>query len=114
MKLAVVGAGSFVFAPSVLKDAIEKHRIAPCELALMDLDLEAAEIMAGIGRRMAGELETDTNLWATDDRRRALDGCDFVILCASPEGIRRWKIDHEILEHHGMADQSRECGGFHD
>ena len=112
MKLAVIGAGSFVFAPTVLKDAIERHRIAPCELVLMDLDLEAAEIMAGIGRRMAGELETGANIWATDDRRRALDECDFVFLCAAPEGARRWKIDHEILERHGMADQSRECGGL--
>jgi len=112
MKLAVIGAGSFVFAPTVLKDAIERHRIAPCELVLVDLDLEAAEIMAGIARRMAGELETGANVWATDDRRRALDECDFVILCAAPEGARRWKIDHEILERHGMADQSRECGGL--
>ena len=112
MKLAVIGAGSFVFAPTVLKDAIERHRIAPCELALVDLDLEAAEIMAGIARRMAGELGTGTNVWATDDRRCALDECDFVILCAAPEGARRWKIDHEILQRHGMADQSRECGAL--
>lgn len=112
MKLAVVGAGSFVFAPSVLKDAIEKHRMTPCELVLMDLDLEAAEIMAGIGRRMADELRTGATVRATDNRRRALEGCDFVILCASPEGARRWKMDYEILERHGMGDQSRECGGL--
>ena len=112
MKFAVIGAGSFVFAPSVLKDAIEKHRIAPCKLVLMDLDLEAAEIMAGIGRRMAGELKTGATVRATDNRRSALEGCNFVILCASPEGARRWKIDYEILDRHGMADQSRECGGL--
>ena len=33
MKITVIGAGSFVFGPTVLRDAIERHRLAGCVLA---------------------------------------------------------------------------------
>ena len=42
MKIVLIGAGSYVFAPAVLRDAIIKHQMTG-ELALVDLNLQAAE-----------------------------------------------------------------------
>ncbi len=111
MKIVVIGAGSFVFGPTVLLDVIERHRLAYAELVLVDLDGEAAEIMAGVGRRMAEDLDVACRIAATTDRRTAMPGADFVILSASPQGAKRWKVDYEILKRLGMPDQARECGG---
>jgi len=68
--------------------------------------------MAGVGRRMAAELGVDCTLNATAERRAALPGADFVILSAAPEGARRWRLDHDLLQAAGMPDQIRECGGL--
>ena len=50
MKVALIGAGSFVFGPSILHETIVTHRLDDVELALVDLDSEAVELMAGVGR----------------------------------------------------------------
>ena len=110
MKIVLIGAGSFVFAPTVLEDAIVKHRMAG-ELVLVDLNIEAAEAMAGVGRRMARDMDVGCAVTATADRRRALPDADFVILSAAPEGARRWWMDYELFQQAGMPDQTRECGG---
>ena len=111
MKITLVGAGSFVFGGTVLIDALERLRMEG-ELALVDLNLEAAEAMAGVGRQMAREFGLDCAVWATADRREALPGSDFVILSAAPQGSRRWQMDYEVLAAAGMPEQARECGGL--
>lgn len=52
MKIVLIGAGSYVFAPTVLRDSTARYQITG-ELALVNLNLEAAEAMAGVGQRMA-------------------------------------------------------------
>ncbi len=111
MKLVLIGGGSFVFAPTVLEDAIVKHRLAG-QLVLVDPNEEAVEAMAGAGRRIARELGVQLEVIGVTDRLSALPGADYVIVSASPQGAYRWKIDYDILSRHGMADQARECGGL--
>ncbi|MFC3800657.1 hypothetical protein [Cohnella sp. GCM10012308] len=111
MKLVLIGGGSFVFAPTVLQDLIVKHRLEG-SLVLVDPNLEAAEALASAGRRIAGELNVPLRIEAVSDRREALSGADFVIVSASPQGARRWRMDYDILSAAGMADQARECGGL--
>lgn len=110
MKIVLIGAGSHVFAPSVLNDAIVEHRL-DCELALVDLDRGMAGLMESVGRRMAAEAGAATRLSSTDDRREALPGADFVILSAAVQGATRWTMDRDILARAGTPDQARECGG---
>ncbi|MFD2333429.1 hypothetical protein ACFSR7_29570 [Cohnella sp. GCM10020058] len=111
MKLVLIGGGSFVFAPTVLEDAIVKHRLEG-SLVLVDPNLEAAKALAAAGRRIASELNVPLRIEAASDRREALSGADFVIVSASPQGARRWRMDYDILSAAGMADQARECGGL--
>jgi alpha-galactosidase len=112
LKLVVVGAGSHVFALTVLADALEKHRLDGLELALVDVDAASAETMAGVARRLALDLGVRATANAFTDRRAALPGADFVILCASVQGARRWRMDHDLLAAAGLREQARECGGI--
>jgi len=111
MKLVLIGGGSFVFAPTVLEDAIVKHRLAG-QLILVDPNEEAVTAMAAAGRRIAGELGVPLEVTGVTDRPAALEGADFVIVSASPQGARRWAMDFGVLSEYGMADQARECGGL--
>lgn len=111
MKIVLIGAGSFVFAPSLLYDAIIDHRLADSELALVDLDADLANAMVAVGQRMAQEFGVPIRIRSTAARRQALPAADFVVLCAEVQGARRWSIDLEILTRWGIPGQARECGG---
>ncbi len=111
MKIVHIGAGSFVFAPTVLCDAIARQRLDGWQLVLVDPDAELVGAMAGMGRAMAAEEGVDLDVQWTTDRADALPGADFVILSAAIQGARRWQTDYEILRRAGIPGQARECGG---
>lgn len=94
MKIVVIGAGSHVFVLTVLADAIEKHRMDGLQLALVDVDAQAAETMATLARRMAQDLGVRATAESFTDRRLALPGADFVIPCVH-------------VPFHGTADERR-------
>jgi alpha-galactosidase/6-phospho-beta-glucosidase family protein len=112
MKIVHIGAGSFVFAPTVLRDAIARHRLDGWQLVLVDPDAELVTAMAGMGRAMALQEGVGIEVEWTTDRAAALPGADFVILSAAIEGARRWHMDYEICERAGIPGQARECGGL--
>jgi len=111
MKLALIGAGSYVFAPTFLIDAIIRHRLVGLELALVDPNLDAAETMAALARRLAADAGIRVTVTVHAEREPALRNADAAALCASPQGARRWAMDFEILKDHGLPCQARECGG---
>ncbi|HEV3132363.1 MAG TPA: hypothetical protein VGY51_10410, partial [Acidimicrobiales bacterium] len=79
-KVAVVGGGS-TYTPELV-DCLCAHedRLVVDELVLLDPDSDRLEAVGGLADRIlrhrgwAGELVT------TDDRTRAIDGADFVII----------------------------------
>jgi alpha-galactosidase len=111
MKVVLIGAGSYVFATTVLRDTLEKHRYED-ELVLVDINKDVADLMAAVGRKMAGDLGLKTKITSSNDRTASLPGADFVLLSASPDGQKRWRMDFEILARYNMANQARECGGL--
>ncbi|MGD0091174.1 MAG: hypothetical protein ABSE73_14755 [Planctomycetota bacterium] len=111
VKVAVVGAGSFVFGPSVLKDAILENRLGGLELALLDVDKEAVQLMAGVGRRMAQETGVKAKVSAHTQRAKALDGADFVICSAARQIHKRFGMDCEIVRRLAPGHLVTEFGG---
>jgi alpha-galactosidase len=111
VKVAVIGAGSFVFGPSVLHDATLEHRLDGIELALVDVDGEVVELMAGVGRRMARDAGVKAAVTAHTDRAAALDGADFVICSAARQVIRRFQADCEIVDRLAPGHLVTEFGG---
>jgi len=50
LKIAIIGAGSYVFGPSALNGATFANRLDAAELALVDVDAEALELMGASAR----------------------------------------------------------------
>lgn len=98
LKIAVVGAGSFVFGPSMLHQVILEQRMDDIELALVDVDAEVVELMAGVGHQMALQAKTHVDISAHTSRVAALDGADFVICSVARQGFKRYEMDYEIVQ----------------
>ncbi len=112
LKIAVLGAGSFVFGPSVLSQAILENELGEFELALMDPDAETLDLMGGLGRRMAFEAHKPAHISTHIRRETALDGADYVICAVAVQGRRRYEIDSQIIAQHSPGHLLTEFGGI--
>jgi 6-phospho-beta-glucosidase len=81
VKIAVIGGGSS-YTPELVDGFLARaDRVAVDELALLDVDAERLEVVAGLAQRMALRAGwADSVVTWTDDPHRALDGADYVIV----------------------------------
>lgn len=102
-KIAFIGAGSTVFAKNLLGDILSFPELAGSTIYLHDIDetrLRSSEIVAN---RVAGALGAKPRIVAGMDRRRALDGADYVITMFQIGGYKpSTVIDFEIPKKYGL------------
>ncbi len=80
MKLAVIGAGS-TYTPELVSGLMrERERLEFDQLVLHDIDTERLETVGGMAQRMLARQGYVGELKLYDDRDRALDGADAVLL----------------------------------
>ncbi|UCH32924.1 MAG: hypothetical protein JSV65_09970 [Armatimonadota bacterium] len=84
-RIACLGGGGLYFA-GVLGDIAITAGLAGSEIAIYDLDLEKAELMAGLGKRLAGMSGTRLRFRACAKLGDALDDADFVIASIGGSG----------------------------
>jgi 6-phospho-beta-glucosidase len=78
MKLTIIGAGS-PYTPELIGKLAEEQNDMPVqEICLMDIDERKLNIMHGYCCRFGKKLGLRSTITQTIDRRRALDGADFV------------------------------------
>jgi alpha-galactosidase len=77
-KIALVGAGSYVFARRLVTDLLTWPSLQDATIALMDLDASKLETMDALARRMIAQAGTQARVESTTDLRAALDGADYV------------------------------------
>lgn len=112
IKIAYLGAASFVFGPSLLSQLFVEEKLDGIELALVDPDAEAAELMAQVGRRMARENGLSATITAHSDRSDALAGAHFVVSSAAVQMRRRHAMDREIIRRRAPGHLITEFGGI--
>jgi len=79
-KVTFVGAGSVVFARNLTGDLLGFDALRDStELVLMDIDEERLRTSELAARRVADALGSSARIEATTDRRRAVDGADYVV-----------------------------------
>ena len=110
-KVAVIGAGSYVFGASVLCHGLADQRLGGIELALMDIDRDAVEALASAARRMARDLGLATRISSHTEWAPALAGADFVVCSAARQLQRRFAMDCEQVERHYPGHLISEFGG---
>jgi alpha-galactosidase/6-phospho-beta-glucosidase family protein len=110
-KIVLIGAGSFVFGPSILAQTFLEHTFNDVELALVDVDSEVVELMAGVGHRMAQTTGARATISAHTDVRDALPGADFVICSVAVQMRARFAQDVACIAEHYPGHLITEFGG---
>jgi alpha-galactosidase len=98
----LIGAGSTVFTPGLLRDFAGSKSFDSAEIRLVDLNPEAAEIMAAVGRRIAAEAGSNMIVEAFSDRKLALKGAHFVTCTIAVGSATSWLRDLAIPLRHGI------------
>ena len=102
VKITVVGGGSSMFVPGLVRRLVELPCFEGAELRLMDIDEGRLATMRVLSSQLAGSSGQQLRVVATTDRRAALTGADFVIVAISVGGMAAWASDIEIPARHGV------------
>lgn len=102
-KIAFIGAGSTVFARNLLGDILSYPELAEAHISLMDIDAERLATSETVAYKVAEALGAHPHIEATLERRRALDGADYVINMIQVGGYRpATVIDFEVPKKYGL------------
>ena len=101
-KIAFIGAGSFGFTRSLVRDILTYPALADCELALMDIDAERLSAIKKACNKIVGAGKYPAKVTATQDRAAALDGADGVLITILAGGVDVWRYDVEIPMEFGV------------
>jgi alpha-galactosidase len=77
--IVIIGAGSVEFTRELLGDILSFPELGSMRVVLHDIDVERLETAEAIARATARAADAQPEVVATTDRRRALDGADYVI-----------------------------------
>jgi alpha-galactosidase len=100
MKVTLIGAGSTVFAKTLIGDILSFPELAEgLTISLMDID----EDRLRVSERVTAALNASVAVEATLDRRTALDGADYVITMVQVGGYRpATVIDFDVPKRFGL------------
>ena len=102
VKITVIGGGSSMFVPGLVRRLIEIPCFDGTELRLMDVDAARAGIMEQLAAELAAAEGRKLTVSSTTDQRAALRGADFVIAAISVGGMKAWASDIEIPGKYGV------------
>ena len=77
--IAIIGAGSVVFTRRLVGDLLSFPALEGSHLSLMDVDEQRLALIGRLVEKMVRDSEVAATVDTTLDRRRALDGADYVI-----------------------------------
>jgi len=99
-KIVLIGAGSVVFAKTLIADILSFPGLQ--QSTLVDLNAERLQLIAAYTRRLIAQQRLPTRLQVTVERREALPGAGYVITVIQIGGSRAYELDMEIPRRYGI------------
>jgi alpha-galactosidase len=101
-KIAIVGAGGYVFPLRLIGDLVSFPALQASTLALMDIDPERLARTTDAARELVQHHGLATDVTSTTDQREALRDADFVIITFQVGGVEAYRHDVEIPRRYGL------------
>ena len=102
-RIALVGAGSTVFAKNMVGDILSYPEMKDATFALYDIDPERLKTSEIVSRKLNESAGANATIEATLDRRTALKDADYVITMIQVGGFKpSTVIDFEIPKKYGL------------
>ena len=103
-KVAVIGAGSIVFASRLIADILSYEHLRDTQFALVDTDPERLDFAKRITDRIIAEGGyTGAGYVASTERRDVLEGCDYVIASILVGGYDAIEKEIDIPMKYGVS-----------
>ena len=101
-KIAFIGAGSFGFTRSLVRDILSFPALEDATIALMDIDEERLSYIEEAVNRIIKDGNYGAKVIATTDRIEALKDADGVVITILQGGVQVWRHDIEIPKKYGV------------
>ena len=101
-KITFIGAGSYSWGPTFLRDMFVSPSLAGATICLHDIDAERLDLNFRLGKKMLSDFNHDFRLEQTLSLDEALGGADFVILTITTGGLDTMRPDLEIPWKYGL------------
>jgi alpha-galactosidase len=101
-KITFLGAGSFGFTRSLVRDILTFPALADATICLMDIDAERLASIRQAVDRIVAEGNYPAKVVSTLSREEALDGADGVVCTILAGGVQVWRHDVEIPKKYGV------------
>ena len=101
-KFAFIGAGSFGFTRTLVRDILTFNSFRDAEIALMDIDVPRLEYIAKAVEKIVKAGNYGAKVTATTNRAEALEGADGVLCTILSGDVDVWRHDIEIPKQYGV------------
>ncbi|HOJ92536.1 MAG TPA: alpha-glucosidase/alpha-galactosidase [Dictyoglomaceae bacterium] len=101
VKITIIGAGSVSFSMKLIQDLNVFRDLSGSTVTFMDIDEQRLNLVYTLAEKYMKEAGTILKLEKTTDRKKALDGADFVINTVKIGGYHNMEKEREIAESHG-------------
>ncbi len=101
-RIAIIGAGSTVFARQIMIDVMLTPGLEEGTFALVDIDPRRLEISHKVAEKVVAAAGRRWSVEATTNRRDVLAGCDYIVNTIEVSGLQTVKYDYEIPLKYGV------------
>lgn len=101
-KVAIIGAGSAVFAYEIMRDVLVTPGLESGTFALVDIDAERLELAHQIADKLIGVTGRNWTVEASTDRTKVISGTNYLISAIEVAGMANVRHDFDIPMKYGV------------
>jgi alpha-galactosidase len=102
IKVAVIGAGSIGFTRKLMSDILSVPELQDTEFAFTDINKRNLDMIAQLARRDIEANGVPAKLTTTTNRRKALEGADYILNVTRIGGLDAFQMDIDIPLKYGV------------
>ena len=102
IRIAVIGAGSIGFTRTLMHDTLSVPEFRDAEFHFTDINARNLDMITQLARRDIKANRLPARILATTDRRKALEGADFVLNTTRVGGLEAFQLDVDIPLKYGV------------
>jgi alpha-galactosidase len=96
IKIAMIGAGSIGFTRRLIQDILSVPELTDTTFALTDINSQNLDMVAQLCQRDINHNKLSARIEPTTDRRRAIEGADYIICTIRQGGLEAFQTDIDI------------------